>query len=123
MDSLRAHKSLKAYKYCYDGFIKNVSLHEFPPSENPLHFRVLYFHAFVHHSLSCDSPLEVFVSLNGDTGDVYAAKCNCVSGYAYGLSPLLHFFNLNKICKYQTFIAKLFLFQVHTSFVRPLKQP
>ena len=92
MDSLRAHKSLKAYKYYYDGFVKNVWLHEFPPSEGPLHLRVLYFRAFVHHSLSCDSPLEVFVSLNGDTGDVYAAKCNCVSGYAYELS---HFSNLN----------------------------
>ena len=95
MDSLRAHKSLKAYKYYYDGFVKNVWLHEFPPSEGPLHLRVLYFRAFVHHSLSCNSPLEVFVSLNGDTGDVYAAKCNCVSGYANGLSPLLHFSNLN----------------------------
>ena len=55
MDSLRAHKSLKAYKYYYDGFVKNVWLPESPPSEGPLHLRVLYFHAFVHHSLNCDS--------------------------------------------------------------------
>ena len=56
-------------------------LHEFPPSEGPLHLRFVYFRAYVHHSLSCDSPLEVFVSLNGDNGDVYSAKCNCISRY------------------------------------------
>ena len=36
--------------------------------------RVLYFRAFVYHSLTCDPPLEVFVVLNGDTGDVYLGK-------------------------------------------------
>ena len=27
-----------------------------------------------------DTPYEVFVSLNGDNGDVYAGQCVCVSG-------------------------------------------
>ena len=80
MHALKSFKSLKAYKFFYDGFVKNVWVHEFPPSEDPLHLRVLYFHAYVHHSLTYESPLEVFVCLNGDNGDVYSAKCTCVSG-------------------------------------------
>ena len=27
-----------------------------------------------------DLPLETFLALNGDTGDVYSAQCSCVSG-------------------------------------------
>ena len=50
MDSLRAHKSLKACKFYYDGFMKNVWLHEFSPSEEPLHLRFVYFHSYVHQS-------------------------------------------------------------------------
>lgn len=42
--------------------------------------RVLYFTAFVYHSLSCETPLKVYVAINGDNGDVYAGKCSCVSG-------------------------------------------
>ena len=80
MHTLKSFKSLKAYKFFYNGFVKNVWVHEFPPSEDPLHLRVLYFRAYVHHSLTCESPLEVFVCLNGDNGDVYSAKCTCVSG-------------------------------------------
>ena len=77
MHSLRAFKSLKAYKFFYDGFVKNVWVYECP-CVNDMALRVLYFRAFVYHSLTCDSPLEVFVALNGDTGDVYSAQC--VSG-------------------------------------------
>ena len=80
MHALKSFKSLKAYKFFYDGFVKNVWVHEFPPSEDPSHLRVLYFRAYVHHSLTCEYPLEVFVCVNGDNGDVYSAKCNCVSG-------------------------------------------
>ena len=79
MQSLNAFKSLKAFKFFYDGFVKNVWVYECP-SANQLSLRVLYFQAFVYHSLSCEDPLEVFVSLNGDTGDTYAAQCSCVSG-------------------------------------------
>ena len=78
MQSLKAFKSLKAYKFFYDGFVKNVWVHEFPISEAGL--RMLYFHAYVHHSLTCDVPLETYVALNGNSGDVYSAQCTCVSG-------------------------------------------
>ena len=78
MQSLKAFKSLKAYKFFYNGFIKNVWVHEFPISKAGL--RMLYFRAYVHHSLTCDAPLETYVALNGDSGDVYSAQCTCVSG-------------------------------------------
>jgi len=45
-----------------------------------LSLKVLYFRTFVYHSLSYEDLLEVFMSLNGDTGDIYAAQCSCVSG-------------------------------------------
>ena len=62
MQLLNVFKSLKAYKFFYDGFVKNVWMYECP-STNQL--SVLYFQAFVYHSLSCEDPLE---SLNGDAG-------------------------------------------------------
>ena len=79
MQSLKAFKSLKAYKYFYDGYVKNVWVFKCP-CDNDLNLKVLYFRAYVYHSFSCDSPLEVFVSLNADNGDVYSAQCSCVSG-------------------------------------------
>ena len=48
--ALRAHKSLKAYKFFYDGFVKKVWVHEFKTST----LRVLYFRAFLHHSSMTD---------------------------------------------------------------------
>ena len=86
MQSLKAFKSLKAYKFFYDGFVKNVWMHECQPTTGNVVLRVLYFRAYVHHSFTCESPLLVFVSINGDTGDVYSAKCNCVSGYVILIS-------------------------------------
>ena len=50
MHALRAHKSLKAYKFFYDGFAKNVWVYECQAT-NDLSPRVLYFRAFVYHSL------------------------------------------------------------------------
>ena len=79
MDSLKAFKSLKAYKYFYDGYVKNVWLYQCPKSGES-NLRILYFRAFVHHSFTSDAPLEVYVSVNGDNGDVYSAQCSCVSG-------------------------------------------
>ena len=76
MDSMRAYKSLKAYKFFFDGFVKNVWLHPFAETNPP----IIYVRGFVHHSLSTDPPLEVFVSINADSGDVYGGQCNCVSG-------------------------------------------
>ena len=51
MQSMNAFKSMKAYKFFYDGFVKNVWVYECP-STNHLSLRVLYFRAFVYHSLS-----------------------------------------------------------------------
>ena len=79
MQSLKAFRSLKAYKYFFDGFVRNVWVHECS-SNNDLSLRVLYFRAYVHHSLTCDSPLDVYVAVNGDNGDVYSGRCSCVSG-------------------------------------------
>ena len=79
MESLKAFKSLKAYKFFHDGFVRNVWVHQFQ-NTNHLNLKVLCFRGFVHHSLSCEAPLQVNVALNGDTGDVYSAQCSCVSG-------------------------------------------
>ena len=78
MESIKDFKSLKAYKFFHDGFVRNAWVHHFS-SMDKLNLKVLYFCGFVHHSLSCKAPLEVFVALNGDTGDVYSAQCSCVS--------------------------------------------
>ena len=65
--ALRAYKSLKAYKYFYDGCVWVFQW----SSENQLNLRVLYFCDFVYHS---DSPYEVVVSLNEDNGDVHGGQ-------------------------------------------------
>ena len=80
MQSLKAFKSLKAYKFFYDEFIKNMWVHEFPFISEVGSLRILYFHAYVHHSLTCDVPLETFIALNGDNGNVYSAQCTRVLG-------------------------------------------
>jgi len=68
--ALRAYKSLNAYKYFYDGYVKSVWVFQCS-GENQLNLRVLYFCAFVYHS---DSPYEVVVSLNEDNGDVHGGQ-------------------------------------------------
>ena len=52
MQSLKAFKSLKAYKFFYDEFVKNVWVHEFLPISEEGSLRILYFYAYVHHSLT-----------------------------------------------------------------------
>ena len=79
MESLKAFQLLKAYKLFHDGFVRNVWVHQFQ-NTNHLNLKMLSFHGFVHHSLSRESPLQVYEALNGDTGDVYSAQCSCVSG-------------------------------------------
>ena len=44
---LRAYKSLKAYKYFYDGYVKSVWVFQCS-RENQLNLRVWYFCAFVY---------------------------------------------------------------------------
>ena len=97
MQSLKAFKSLKAYKYFFDGFVRNVWVHQCP-CDNLLLLKVLYFRAYVHHSFTCDAPLEVFVSLNAENGDVYSAKCTCVSGYGNLHTPCMHYCSLTVCC-------------------------
>ena len=67
----------------FAGFVRNVWVYEYPRTSN-LNLSILYFRAYVYHSLICDSPLEVYVSINDDNGDVYSGKCSCVSGKVCG---------------------------------------
>ena len=76
MQSMQAFQSLKAYRFFADGFVSNVWLHDCKTSDP----RIVYVRGFVQHSLSMDVPLETFVALNDDTGDVYSAQCSCISG-------------------------------------------
>ena len=78
MQSMKAFRSLKVYKF-FDGYVRNVWVCECPRTSS-LSLRVLYLRAYVYHSLTCDSPLEVYVSINGNNRDVYSGKCSCVSG-------------------------------------------
>ena len=41
MQALRAHKSLKAYKYFYDGYVKNLWVFQYP-CENQLNLSVVF---------------------------------------------------------------------------------
>ena len=59
MESMKAFRSLKAFKYFFDGFVRNAWVYECPMTNN-LNLKILYFRAFVHHSLTCDTPLEVY---------------------------------------------------------------
>ena len=77
MESLKAFKSLKGYNYFFNGCVRNVWVYQCP-CDNDLMLKVLYFRAYVHHSYNCDTPLEVFVSMNAKNGDVYSAKCSYV---------------------------------------------
>ena len=79
MQSLKAFKSLKAYKYVFNGYVRNVWVYQCP-CNNKLMLKIHYFRAYVHHSYNCDTSLEAFISMNAENGDVYSAKCSCVSG-------------------------------------------
>ena len=46
MQPMKAYRSLKAYKYFYDGFVHNVWIDAFSNSTPPM----AYVRAFVHHS-------------------------------------------------------------------------
>ena len=51
MQSMKAfYRSLKAYNF-FDGFVKNIWVYECPRTSN-LNLRVLYFRAYVYHSLT-----------------------------------------------------------------------
>ena len=80
MQSLKAFRSLKLKPInIFDGFVRNIWVHECS-SNNDLNLRVLYFQAYIHHSLTCDSPLDVYVVVNSDNGDIYSGRYSCASG-------------------------------------------
>ena len=79
MESMRAFRSLKGYCFFADGLVKNVWTHSFLSQERD-DVTITYVRGYVHHSMSSDPSLIVYVALNGATGDVYSAQCNCVAG-------------------------------------------
>ena len=70
-DSMKAFKSLKAYKYFADGFVQNASM----LSDNS----VLYIRAQVTASLT-SKVYPVWVGMDQNSGEVYGGKCTCVAG-------------------------------------------
>ena len=64
-ESMRAFRSLKAYSFFADGYVKNMWLYQHPDSS------LIVPSAYCHHSLTNDLALQVFVCLSGMTGDVY----------------------------------------------------
>ena len=81
-ESMRAFKSLKAYRFFADGYVKNMWLYQHPGSS------LIVIRAYCHHSLTNDPALQVFVCLSCTTGDVYTAQCNCVSGLGAACSHI-----------------------------------
>ena len=77
MKSLKAFRSLKGYRYFADGFVHNVWTRRWPERNG---VNITYVRGFVHHSLSTDPPVCVYIALNSISGDVYSGQCNCVAG-------------------------------------------
>lgn len=77
MQSMKAFRSLKGYRFFADNYVHNVWTRRWPEQNG---ISVTYVRGYVHHSLTCDTPLVVFVALNSSTGEVYLAQCNCVAG-------------------------------------------
>ena len=71
-ESMKAFKSLKAYKYFSDGLVKNVWVHQ-----NEDASIVIRGHCF--SSLKAKATYVVYVILK-KAGDVVSAKCKCVAG-------------------------------------------
>ena len=53
-------QGFQVHEFYHDCYIKNVLLHECPSTGGSFNLKVLYFRACVHHSVICDSPLNVF---------------------------------------------------------------
>lgn len=81
MEAMKAFRSLKGYVFFKDGYVKNVWTKNFSGQDKEDEPCIMYVRGYVHHSLSCDPSLVVFVSLNSKTGEVYSGQCNCVAGY------------------------------------------
>ena len=72
--SMRAFKSLKAFKYFADGYVQNVWATKVDQESNLLVIRCYCF-----SSLKSGTTYPVFVCLSCN-GDVYSAECKCVAG-------------------------------------------
>ena len=72
--SMRAFKSLKAFRYFADGYVQNVWATEVNQTSDLLIIRCYCF-----SSLKCGTTYPVFVCLSRN-GDVYSAECKCVAG-------------------------------------------
>jgi len=71
--SMRAFKSLKAFRYFADGYVQNVWATEVNQASDLLIIRCYCF-----SSLKCGTTYPVFVCLSRN-GDVYSAECKCVA--------------------------------------------
>ena len=80
-ESLKAFKSLKAYKHFADGFVTNVSVTEldpeFPAKEDDK--EVIAVKCSCFSSLKAKTTYDVFLVMEKN-GNVLAAKCTCVAG-------------------------------------------
>lgn len=72
--SMRAFKSLKAFKYFADGYVQNVWAAEVDQEGD-----LLVIWCFCFSSLKFGTTYPVFVCLNR-SGDVYSVECKCVAG-------------------------------------------
>ena len=72
--SMRAFKSLKAFKYFADGYVHNVWAAKVDQKSDLLIIRCYCF-----SSLKSGTTYPVFVCLSV-SGDVYSAECKCVAG-------------------------------------------
>ena len=98
MQSMRAFRSLKGYQFFADNFMRSVRTRSFTHvTENDV--RIVFVRGFVYHSISCDPSLTVCVALNGETGDLYSAKCNCVTGLGGAFNHLAALFFIEDAAK------------------------
>ena len=74
LESIKAFKSLKAYKYFAANYIQDTSLYYFGSEE-----KVLYIRARVSASMKADT-YPVYVTMDQQTGEVFGGKCTCVAG-------------------------------------------
>ena len=72
-ESMKAFKSLKAYKYFHDGLVRNIWAH------SKLDDSEIILRAHVFSSLKAKSTYTVYVCFQSD-GGVSAAACKCVAG-------------------------------------------
>lgn len=73
-ESMKACKSLQAYKYFADSFVQGSALHYFGPEK-----KVLYSRAQVSASMKATA-YPVYASTDQQTGDVFGGECTGIAG-------------------------------------------